>query len=54
MEAIASAEAILGVIYDDYGRSFSGSLLLRWIGNLLIAFVYFVLILIFQKRKDAV
>lgn len=52
--AIASAEAILGIIYDDYGRTFRGSLMSRWIYLLLITFAEFILILVFQKRKDAI
>ena len=53
-EAIASAEAILALIYDDYGRSFQGNVIERWIYIVIISFVEFLLILIFQKRKDAV
>lgn len=52
--AIASAEAILGVIYDDYGRAFKGTLTGRWIAITLITLGEFILILIFQKRKDVI
>jgi ABC transport system ATP-binding/permease protein len=53
-EAIASAEAILALIYDDYGRAFRGNVIERWIYIAIISFVEFLLILILQKRKDAV
>jgi hypothetical protein len=52
--AIAAAEATLAAIYDNYGRAFKGSLVSRWIYILLISFGEFILILIFQKRKDVV
>ena len=53
-EAIGAAETILGIVYDDYGRSFRGSVIARWIYILLICFAQFVLVLILQKRKDVI
>ncbi|NPV77114.1 MAG: FHA domain-containing protein [Anaerolineae bacterium] len=53
-EAIGAAETILGIVYDDYGRSFHGSVIARWIYILIITFAQFVLVLILQKRKDAI
>ncbi|MCC6148197.1 MAG: ATP-binding cassette domain-containing protein, partial [Anaerolineaceae bacterium] len=52
-EAIGAAETILGIVYDDYGRSFYGSVISRWGYILLITFAQFIIILILQKRKDA-
>lgn len=51
-EAIASAEAILGLVYEDYGRAFYGSVSGRWFNIGVITLVEFILTLIFQKRKD--
>lgn len=53
-EAIGAAETILGIVYDNYGRMFHGSVLSRWIYITLITLAQFVAILIFQKRKDAI
>ena len=53
-QAIGAAETIPGIIYDDYGITFQGFVELRWIYIGLICLGEFILILIFQKRKDVV
>lgn len=53
-EAIGAAETILGIVYDDYGRSFHGSVITRWIYILLISLGQFILILVLLKRKDVI
>jgi hypothetical protein len=53
-KAIGAAEAILSMIYEDYGRAFKDSAPLRWLYIAAIAFGEFILILIAQKRKDSV
>jgi ABC transport system ATP-binding/permease protein len=53
-QAVGSAETILGIVYDDYGRTFQGYVEVRWIYLGLICIGEFILILIFQKRKDVV
>jgi hypothetical protein len=52
--AIAASESILATIYDDYGRSFKGSVLSRWFVLFLQGALFFSAILFFQKRKDVV
>ncbi|MCJ7625389.1 MAG: ABC transporter permease, partial [Anaerolineaceae bacterium] len=52
--AIGAAESILTSIYDDYGRTFRGSIINRWIAQSLLGFVFYILIIIFQRRKDVV
>ena len=53
-QAIGAAETILGIVFDDYGRTFQGYVETRWAIIGLICFGEFILILIFQKRKDVV
>jgi ABC transport system ATP-binding/permease protein len=53
-EAIASAEAILGILYDNYGRAFKGTVVGRWFYIGLICFAQFIFTLIAQKRKDTI
>jgi hypothetical protein len=53
-EAIGAAETILGIVWNDYNVTFKGVVVTRWIYNLIIAFIEFILILILQKRKDVV
>ncbi len=53
-KAISSAEGLLKNIFESYGYAFQGDVYIRWawIGGLSAAL--FGLIIIFQKRKDAV
>lgn len=53
-EAIGAAETILGMVYDNYGRAFRGSVIGRWINIMIITFAEFLLILLLLKRKDAI
>ena len=50
--AVGAAESILTAIYDDYGRTFHRSVLYRWAMLALLSFIIYIMILIFQKRKD--
>ncbi|NSW53886.1 MAG: FHA domain-containing protein [Anaerolineae bacterium] len=53
-EAISSAEAILGILWDDFGRAFRGSGMGRMLYIALITFVEFIALLIMMKRKDTI
>lgn len=53
-KAISSAEAILGMLWDDYGRAFRGGSIARMFYISLITLVEFILLLIFMKRKDTI
>jgi len=53
-KAISSAEAILGMLWDDYGRVFRGGSIARMFYISLITLVEFILLLIFMKRKDTI
>jgi ABC-type multidrug transport system ATPase subunit len=52
--AIGAAESILSTIYDNYGRTFRNTIFIRWIAQALIGFGFYILIIIFQRRKDVV
>ena len=51
---IRSAEALLGSLYDNYHRAFRGSLLSRWGALIAIMSGLLILVVVFQRRKDAV
>ncbi len=53
-KAIAIAEGKIKAIMDNYGRTFRGGLAGRWSAMVGIMVVVFVLVLVFQKRKDVV
>jgi ABC-type multidrug transport system ATPase subunit len=53
-KAIGSAEAILGTIYDNFGRAFRGGLAERWLAMVAIILVLLGLVLGLQKLKDVV
>jgi hypothetical protein len=53
-KAISSAEAVLGMLWDDYGRAFRGGSIARMFYISLITLVEFILLLIFMKRKDTI
>jgi len=53
-KAISSAEAILGMLWDDYGRAFRGGSIARIFYISLITLVEFILLLVFMKRKDTI
>jgi hypothetical protein len=53
-KAIGSAEALLGAIYDNYGRALKGTVAERWGILLTIMAGLLALILFFQRRKDVV
>ena len=53
-ETISSAEAILGILWDDYGRTFQGETVTRMLYIGIITTVEFILLLIMMKRKDTI
>ena len=53
-KAIMSAEAVLEMIYDNFGQAFRGTVLGRWFNLSLIMAVLMVLLVYFQKRKDII
>lgn len=53
-KAIAIAEGKIKAIVDNYGRTFKGGLVERWAAMSGIMVVVFVLLIVFQKRKDVV
>ncbi|MBN2048647.1 MAG: FHA domain-containing protein [Anaerolineaceae bacterium] len=53
-EAIASAEAILTMLWDDYGRAFRGNIFTRLFYIGLITSAQFIFLLIAMKRKDTI
>ncbi|MCD4753975.1 MAG: hypothetical protein K8R40_12970, partial [Anaerolineaceae bacterium] len=53
-KAISSAEAILGILWDDYGRTFQGTTTVRMLYIGIITVVEFILLLFMMKRKDTV
>ncbi|MBI4315978.1 MAG: FHA domain-containing protein [Chloroflexi bacterium] len=53
-KAIRSAEGLLGSLYDNYHRAFRGSLLSRWGALIAIMSGLLILVVVFQRRKDAV
>jgi hypothetical protein len=53
-KAIAIAEGKIKAIMDNYGRTFQGGLVERWAAMAGIMAVVFVLLMVFQKRKDVV
>jgi len=53
-KAISSAEAVLGMLWDDYGRTFQGTATVRMLYIGIITVVEFILLLIMMKRKDTV
>ena len=53
-KAISSAEAVLGMLWDDYGRTFRGTATARMSYIGIITLVEFILLLIMMKRKDTV
>ena len=53
-KAINSAEALLGIFYDNYGRALKGTVAERWLALLGIMSGLTVLVLFFQRRKDVV
>ena len=53
-EAISSAEAVLGILWDDFGGAFKGNSFNRMFYICIITAAEFVLLLIFMKRKDTI
>jgi hypothetical protein len=53
-KAIATAEGMVKSIVDNYGHTFKGGLAERWTAMAVIMLVVFVLVIVFQKRKDVV
>ncbi len=53
-EAISSAEAVLGILWDDYGTAFKGTSSIRMVYIAIITAVEFLFLLIFMKRKDTI
>ncbi|MEE4195232.1 MAG: FHA domain-containing protein [Anaerolineae bacterium] len=53
-EAISSAEAILSILWDDYGTAFRGSYSLRMLYIGIITVVQFIILLFLMKRQDTV
>ena len=53
-KAIATAEGKIKAIWDNYGRTFKGGLMERWLAMSGIMAVVLVLVIVFQKRKDVV
>ena len=53
-KAISAAENNIDVIVDNYGRTFKGSVLSRWLAMGGILLGVFGLVIGFQKRKDVV
>lgn len=53
-EAISSAEAILSILWDDYGTAFRGGTALRMLYIGIITVVQFIILLFLMKRQDTV
>ncbi|NSW53885.1 MAG: FHA domain-containing protein [Anaerolineae bacterium] len=53
-EAISSAEAIISILWDDYGSAFRGGVLPRMGYITAITVVQFIVLLVLMKRKDTV
>ena len=53
-KAISTAEGKIKAIWDNYGRTFQGGLMGRWLAMSAIMAVVLVLVIVFQKRKDVV
>lgn len=53
-QAIGGAEGLLKSIFETYGRTFRGHYATRWVNLSMIIVVTMVLIVVSQKRKDAV
>jgi hypothetical protein len=51
---VAAVEGMMESVYDKYGQAFRGRPEGRWLAMAAIMVVVFVLILVFQKRKDTV
>jgi hypothetical protein len=52
-KAISAAEGTIKVILDNYAMAFEGSVASRWTAMLAIIMVVFILLIVFQKRKDS-
>lgn len=53
-QAIGGAEGMLKSIFESYGHAFQGNYVSRWFRMVLIMVGLLGMILVFQKRKDAV
>jgi len=53
-KAIATGESLIGSMMDNYGQTFHGGVLERWAAMAGIMAAAFMLVLVFQKRKDAI
>jgi len=53
-KAISAAENTVKAIVDNFGRTFKGSVASRWLAMGVIMAVVFVLVVVFQKRKDVI
>ncbi|MBN1888202.1 MAG: FHA domain-containing protein [Thermoflexales bacterium] len=53
-KAISAAENTIKAMLDNYGRTFKGDVLSRWLAMGAIMTVVFLLVIVFQKRKDVV
>ena len=53
-EAISSAEAILSILWDDYGSAFQGGVIPRMLYIAAITFAQFLMMLVLMKRKDTI
>ena len=53
-KAISAAENKIKAVLDNFGHTFKGSVASRWLAMVAIMAVVFVLIIVFQKRKDVI
>jgi ABC-type multidrug transport system ATPase subunit/pSer/pThr/pTyr-binding forkhead associated (FHA) protein len=53
-KVIGAAENNIKAILDNYGRAFKGDVLSRWLAMGAIMVVVFLLVIVFQKRKDVI
>ncbi len=53
-EAISSAEAIISILWDDYGAAFRGGVGIRMLYIGILTIVQFLVLLLLMKRQDAV
>jgi ABC-type multidrug transport system ATPase subunit/pSer/pThr/pTyr-binding forkhead associated (FHA) protein len=52
--AIQGAEGLLKSVFDNYGRTFKGSITSRWVAMILITLVLLIFIILYQKRRDVI
>lgn len=53
-KAVRGAEGKIKAIYENFERAFRGTVESRWLAMIGLAAVFFVLAVIFQKRKDVI